>query len=185
MVDPGSVKWTGLRKLEQRSSGIKDYIQKACRKLGIPDELVSHFKWSLLWSFLANISYFHLDSMVFFDVLWSQLSGHLPSLISVLAVLTKGNIGTKIFFKLTRNPLARLAVLIVFSCCSWYIFCGSNMDTPTPFIWSYGYYFNSLHAWKVFMLMLYAADIRVSNCLDSDQDQHSVSPDLGPNYLQR
>ena len=35
------------------------------------------------------------------------------------------------------------------------------------------------------MLMVYAADIRVSNCLDSDQDQHSVSPDLGPNYLQR
>ena len=69
VVDPGSVKWTGLRKLEQRSSGIKDYIQKACRKLGIPDELVSHFKWSLLWSFLAIISYFHLDSMVFFDVL--------------------------------------------------------------------------------------------------------------------
>ena len=27
--------------------------------------------------------------------------------------------------------------------------------------------------------------IRVSNCLDPDQDRHSVSPDLGPNCLQR
>ena len=27
--------------------------------------------------------------------------------------------------------------------------------------------------------------IRVSNSLDPDQGQHSVGPDLGPNYLQR
>ena len=27
--------------------------------------------------------------------------------------------------------------------------------------------------------------IRVSNCLDPDQDRHSVGPDLGPNCLQR
>ena len=27
--------------------------------------------------------------------------------------------------------------------------------------------------------------IRVSNSLDPDQDQRSVGPDLGPNYLQR
>ena len=25
----------------------------------------------------------------------------------------------------------------------------------------------------------------MSNCLDPDQDQHFVGPDLGPNYLQR
>ena len=40
------------------------------------------------------------------------------------------------------------------------------------------------------MLLLSSADffknnIRVSNGLDPDQDQHSVSPDLGPNCLQR
>ena len=27
--------------------------------------------------------------------------------------------------------------------------------------------------------------IRVSNCLDPNQDRHSVDPDLGPNCLQR
>ena len=27
--------------------------------------------------------------------------------------------------------------------------------------------------------------IKVSNCLDPDQDRHSVGPDLGPNCLQR
>ena len=27
--------------------------------------------------------------------------------------------------------------------------------------------------------------LRVSNCLDPDQDRHSVGPDLGPNCLQR
>ena len=27
--------------------------------------------------------------------------------------------------------------------------------------------------------------IRVSNCLDLDQDRHSVGPDLGPNCLQK
>ena len=27
--------------------------------------------------------------------------------------------------------------------------------------------------------------IRESNCLDPDQDRHSVDPDLGPNCLQR
>ena len=56
---------------------------------------------------------------------------------------------------------------------------------------------NFLHAEQCFMLMLLPADlkknekksfrntIRLSNCLDSDQGQHSVGPDLGPNCLQR
>ena len=40
IVDPGSVKWTGLRKLEQRSAGINDYINKAWKKLCLPEDLV-------------------------------------------------------------------------------------------------------------------------------------------------
>ena len=45
---------------------------------------------------------------------------------------------------------------------------------------------SSLHAGYFFMLLVSSADffqknaIRVSNSLETDQDQHSVSPDLGP-----
>ena len=40
------------------------------------------------------------------------------------------------------------------------------------------------------MLLLLTADfflnnLSFSNCLDPDQDQHSLGPDLGPNTLQR
>ena len=56
------------------------------------------------------------------------------------------------------------------------------------------------YAGKFFMLLLLSSDFfqnyffskksfrntfRVSNGLDSDQDQHFVSPDMGPNCLQR
>ena len=33
--------------------------------------------------------------------------------------------------------------------------------------------------------VLFQNTIRISNGLDTDQDQHSVGPDLGPNCLQR
>ena len=60
--------------------------------------------------------------------------------------------------------------------------------------------FNSSHAGKFVMLLLSSAHffskltfskysfrntIRVSNCLDSDKDRHSVDPDLDSNCLQR
>ena len=50
---------------------------------------------------------------------------------------------------------------------------------------------SSLHAGYFFMLLVSSADffsknaISVSNSLDPDQDQHSVSADPGPNCLQR
>ena len=62
------------------------------------------------------------------------------------------------------------------------------------------YPFNSLHAGYLFMLLLSSVDFfqnyffsqntlksttRMPKSLDLDQDQHSVSPDLGPNCLQR
>ena len=59
------------------------------------------------------------------------------------------------------------------------------------------YQFNSLHAGYFFMLLLSSADflfkinfittltIRESNGLGTDQDRHSVGPDLCPNCLQR
>ena len=62
------------------------------------------------------------------------------------------------------------------------------------------YKYNFLHAGYFFMLLLSFADffiniffsknsfknnIRVSNCLDPDQDGHSFSPNLGPNCLYR
>ena len=57
--------------------------------------------------------------------------------------------------------------------------------------------FNSLHAWYYFFhayavfcwffskLTFSRNPTRVSNCSDPDQDQPSVSPDLGPNFLRR
>ena len=37
----------------------------------------------------------------------------------------------------------------------------------------------------LFQKILSGSQIRASNSLDSDQDRHSVGPDLGPNCLQR
>ena len=37
----------------------------------------------------------------------------------------------------------------------------------------------------IFYLVSFRKIIRVSDCLDPDQYQHSVSPDLGPNCLQQ
>ena len=41
-------------------------------------------------------------------------------------------------------------------------------------------FFFKINLFKIF----FWNTIRVSNCLDPDQDRHSVGPDLGPNCLQ-
>ena len=53
-------------------------------------------------------------------------------------------------------------------------------NCPCFYLTSVDYFHNYL-----FQKILSGALSRVSNCLDPDQDQHSVSPYLGPNCLQK
>ena len=49
------------------------------------------------------------------------------------------------------------------------------------FVVSASFFFSKL----TFSRKSFRITIRVSNGLDPDQDQHSVGPDLGPNWLQK